>query len=58
MERFVTEDITKHTVKENNLLSRHQWAYKEGKSTELLLANMTEQWRFALDKKRHVYCLH
>ena len=29
----------------------HQWAYKKGHSTELLLVKMTDDWRRALDKK-------
>ena len=29
----------------------HQWAYKKGHSTELLLVKITDDWRRALDKK-------
>ncbi|CAB4004158.1 Hypothetical predicted protein, partial [Paramuricea clavata] len=30
-------------------MHNHQWAYKKGHSTELLLVKMTENWRRALD---------
>ena len=33
------------------LSNKHQWAYKKGHSTELLLVKMTEDWRKALDNK-------
>ena len=29
----------------------HQWAYKKGHSTELLLVKITDDWRRELDKK-------
>ena len=29
----------------------HQWAYKKGHSTELLLVKITDDWRPALDQK-------
>ena len=32
----------------------HQWAYKKGHSTELLLVKMTEEWKQALDNNLEV----
>ena len=31
-----------------------QWAFKKGKSTELLLTHLTESWRYAVESKRVV----
>ena len=39
--------ITTH-ISEHNLGHSHQWAYKKGHSTELLV-KMIEDWRRALD---------
>ena len=50
METQVVSTITNH-VEHHNLRNNHQWAYKKGHSTQLLLANMTEDWRCALDRK-------
>ena len=41
----ITSDISEH-----NLGHSHQWAYKKGHSTELLLVKMIEDWLRALDK--------
>ena len=40
-----TSDISEH-----NLGHSHQWTYKKGHSTKLLLVKMIEDWRRALDK--------
>ena len=50
METQVTFTITDH-VEYHNLGNKHQWAYKKGHSTQLLLAKMTEDWRSAMDRK-------
>ena len=42
--------ITTH-VTGQGLGNPHQWAYKKGHSTELLLVKITDDWRRALDKK-------
>ena len=48
METCVASAITTHLI-EHDLSHNHQWAYKKGHSTELLLVKMTENWRRALD---------
>ena len=48
METCVASTITTHLT-EHDLSHNHQWAYKKGHSTELLLVKMTENWRRALD---------
>ena len=50
LETQVVSTITNH-VEHHNLRNKHQWAYKKGHSTQLLLAKMTEGWRSALDRK-------
>ena len=50
MESCTTTTIYDH-LEEHNLSNKHQWAYKKGHSTELLLVKMTEDWRTALDNK-------
>ena len=47
MESTVSSSITSH-IAILNLSNPHQWAYKKGHSTELLLVKMTEDWRRAL----------
>ena len=42
--------INKH-VTGQGLGNPHQWAYKKGHSTELLLVKIMDDWRRALDKK-------
>ena len=49
MEHAVATTIATH-ISEHNLGHPHQWAYKKGHSTELLLVKMIEDWRWALDK--------
>ena len=48
METCVSQTITTHLA-DHELSHTHQWAYKKGHSTELLLVKMTEDWRRALD---------
>ena len=49
METAVSRTITTH-LSDHNLGNSHQWAYKKGHSTELLLVKMVDDWRCALDK--------
>lgn len=53
MESMVASTITTH-VTEQGLGNPHQWAYKKGHSTELLLVKITDDWRQAIDKKHVV----
>ena len=53
MEKCVVDKLVEHT-ENNNLVNSSQWAYKKGLSTELLLVNMTEKWRSALDQRKTV----
>lgn len=48
VESCVSSTITTHLT-DHKLSHTHQWAYKKGHSTELLLVKMTEEWRRALD---------
>ena len=49
MESVVASTLKTH-ISDHNLSHPHQWAYKKGYSTELLLVKMIEDWRMALDK--------
>ena len=52
LESCVTDMIAKHVFSENEaLVTDNQRAYRKGRSTELLLINMTETWRRAIDNK-------
>ena len=51
MESCVATNITNHVVTQN-LLDNRQWAYRKGKSIELLLIHLTERWREAVERKR------
>ena len=53
MESCVVSTITSH-IADHGLSNKHQWAYKQGHSTELLLAKMSEDWRRALDNNHTV----
>ena len=53
MESTVSSSITSH-IAIHNLSNPHQWAYKKGHTTELLLVKMTEHWRRALDNNETV----
>ena len=48
METAVSRTITTH-FSDHNLGNSHQWAYKKGHSTELLLVKMVGDWRCVLD---------
>ena len=50
MESVVASTITTH-VTGQGLGNPHQWAYKKGHSTELLLVKITDDWRRALNMK-------
>ena len=49
LESILCEKIETHFTK-SHLSSPHQWAYKEGYSTELLLLHLTEVWKNEVDK--------
>ena len=52
LESCVAEMIGKHVFSENEaLVTDNQWAYRKGRSTELLLIHLTETWRRAIDNK-------
>ena len=52
MEKCVVDKLVEHTSVNNNLVNSSQWTYKKELSTELLLVNMTEKWRSALDQRK------
>ena len=43
------DNIDKHVTKQN-LLSKNQWGFNKGRSTEELLLQITEKWKNAMDK--------
>ena len=46
LESCVADMIAKHVFSENEaLVTDNQWAYRKGRSTELLLVHLTETWR-------------
>lgn len=49
LESVVNDTIVSHVYKANNLVTDKQWAYRAGFSTELLLTQLTETWRKAVD---------
>ena len=49
LESVVNDTIVRHVYKVNNLVTDKQWAYRAGFSTELLLTQLTEMWREAVD---------
>ena len=49
LESVVNDIIVRHVYKANNLFTDKQWAYHAGFSTELLLTQLTETWRKAVD---------
>ena len=49
LESVVNDTIVRHVYKANNLVTDKQWAYRAGFSTELLLTQLTEMWREAVD---------
>ena len=53
MESEINSNIVQHIIL-NNLISKRQWAYRQGYSTELLLIHLTEMWRKELDSGKIV----
>ena len=53
METCASNTIINH-LEVHNLCNNHQWAYKKGHSTELLLVKMSPAWEKALDNKQIV----
>ena len=53
MESCAADDIKEHIL-QNGLVNDKQWAYKKGRSSELLLIHLTEIWRYAVESKRVV----
>ena len=51
MEGVISEKIDEHFVN-GELSNPHQWAYKQGYSTETLLLHLTEAWKNELDNGR------
>lgn len=51
METSVELTLTSH-IRQHNLTINHQWAYKKGYSTEMLMIKMIEDWRRALDNRQ------
>ena len=49
LESVVNDTIVRHVCKANNLVTDKQRAYRAGFSTELLLIQLTETWREAVD---------
>ena len=48
LEAIICETVDNHFIG-RNISSAHQWAYKQGFSTELLLLYLTERWKEELD---------
>ena len=53
IESGVSDAVVRH-VFQNNLVRDKQWAYCEGHSSELLLINLLETWRTAIDANKVV----
>ena len=52
LESCAADMIAKHVFSENEaLVTDDQWAYRKGRSKELLLIHLTETWRRAIDNK-------
>ena len=52
VEACVADMIAKHVFSDNEaLVTDNQWAYRKGRSTELLLIHLTESWLRAADNK-------
>ena len=49
LESVVNDTIVPYVYKANNRVTDKQWAYRAGFSTELLLTQLTETWREAVD---------
>ena len=53
LEEHISKQIDDH-IERHNLSNDKQWGYKKGRSTELLLLNMTGHWKIALDSGKMV----
>ena len=49
LEAEINDRLVQHVLKDNQLITDKQWAYRRGFSTELLLVHLTEIWRIAVD---------
>ena len=49
LESCVTDSILDHAFTCNQLVTKYQWAYRKGHSTDLLSAHLRQTWRRALD---------
>ena len=54
METLVSDTIKKHVMEDHNMITEKQWAYRKGYSTELLLIQLTEEWKIELEKGNFV----
>ena len=46
--RFHLDSFLNH----HNLITDSQWGFRKGRSSELLLLNITEKWRLSLDERK------
>jgi hypothetical protein len=53
LEKHVSQQIDEQ-INQHNLSNDKQWGYKRGRSTELLLLNLTEHWKMALGSGKTV----
>ena len=54
LEAVVNDRLVQHVFRDTQLITKRQWAYRRGYSTELLLVHLTEIWRRAVDSGRVV----
>ena len=55
LDSCVSDTVVSHVFGENDcLVTDHQWEFRKGYSTELLLIHITETWRHALNADRVV----
>ena len=55
LESCISDTVVSHVFRENDcLVTDHQWAFRKGYSTKLLLTHLTETRRHALDANRVV----
>lgn len=52
IEQCISDRIKSHVAKHHDLLSQHHWAYTEERSTEVLVAPMTDKWWVTLDRQK------
>ena len=50
LESCVADTIVSHVFSEG--VTNNQWAYRKGRSTELLLAHLNKNWRRAIDNNK------